>query len=232
MNHPPRFPWNRFPPVYIHAPERFVRNNPAFLAASNGDILAAVELVAEAISPRLLAQLWQRFDPLAPVLVSPQSLEMVGLSVIPQMTASLISNFLAWPCEVRVTCRRSSGTTGYELLQQQTIFDGPVVIGLNYLLIDEFIDHGGTLANFRGHILNQKGYVIGATVLAGDNGYADLAVSNKALGELRSRHGHIEYWWRQRFGFGFESLTASEARYLSRARSSENIIASLEAIAR
>ena len=157
MDHPPRFPWNHFPPVYIHASERFVRGHPAFADARNADMFAAVELVTDAISPRLLAQLWQRFDAFAPVLVSPQPLETADLSAIPKMTASLISTFLAWPCEMRVTRRSSSCLTGYERLQHQVNFDGPVVIGLNYLLIDEFINHGGTLANFPGHILAELG---------------------------------------------------------------------------
>ncbi|MRW91799.1 hypothetical protein GJ699_17530 [Duganella sp. FT80W] len=232
MNHPPRFPWNHFPPVYLHTSERFVRTHHAFVAARAGDSRASMKLVADAIPVSMLEQLAKRFDALAPVLVSPQVAEKSGLSTTPQVLASVLSDFLQWPCENRVIRSGGVGDTGYERLQRQAIYDGPVVIGLNYLLVDEFIEHGGTLANFRGHILEQKGCVIGATVLAGDDCNAELALTGTILSELRSRHGRIEYWWRQRFGFGFECLTASEARYLCRVRSSESIIASLVAIER
>jgi hypothetical protein len=125
-----------------------------------------------------------------------------------------------------------SGATGYERLRRQVVFSGRVALGLNYLLVDDFVSHGGTLANLRGHILAQNGYVSGATVLAGQDYSAELALSDAKLAELRRQHGHIEYWWRQRFGFGFESLTASEARFLSRARTAEGICESLGTVAR
>jgi hypothetical protein len=143
-----------------------------------------------------------------------------------------ISDLLNWPCEYRVVQSNKvshTGASGYERLQRQVIFDGPVVIGLNYLLVDDFIGQGGTLANFRGHILSQTGQVIGATVLIGKDYSAGLALADAQLVELRRKHGHIEYWWRQRFGFGFECLTASEARYLIRTRTTERIIEGLEA---
>jgi hypothetical protein len=146
-----------------------------------------------------------------------------------------ISDILKWPHEHRVIQANKvshTGASGYERLKRQAIFGGPVVIGLNYLLVDDFIGQGGTLANFRGHILAQNGHVIGATVLTGKDYSAELALTAAQLSELRRKHGRIEYWWRQRFGFGFECLTASEARYLSRTPATERIVASLEAIDR
>jgi adenine/guanine phosphoribosyltransferase-like PRPP-binding protein len=86
------------------------------------------------------------------------------------------------------------GKNGYERLRCQVAFSGRITFGLNYLLVDDFVSHGGTLANLRGHILAQKGYVIGATVLTGKDYSAELALSNAKLAELRRQHGHIEYW--------------------------------------
>ena len=43
------------------------------------------------------------------------------------------------------------------------------------------------------------------------------------LAELRAKHGQLEDWWRERFGFGFEALTASEARYLSHTTDADTI---------
>lgn len=235
MEQAPRFPWNHFPPVYIHASENFVKTHHAYSAAKAGDTWAAVELATDAISLTVLDKLWKRFDAYAPVLVSPHAEGASGIDAIPEAMAWVISDLLKWPYEDRVVRGNKvsrANASGYERLQRQVIFRGAVVIGLNYLLVDSFVCHGGTLANFRGHILAQNGYVIGATALTGKDYSAELALTGEKLAELRRKHGHIEYWWRQRFGFGFECLTASEARYLSRARTAESIVASLEAIDR
>jgi len=235
MDQPTRFPWNHFPPIYIHASESFVQTHHAYVAAKAGDGLAAMELVADAMSPYMLEQLWRRFDSNAPILVNAHAEEASGVNAIPDAMARAISAFLKWPRERRIIQTNKvshTGASGYERLQRQVTFAGRVLIGLNYLLVDDFVGQGGTLANLRGHILAQQGYVIGATVLSGKDYSAELALTEAKLSELRRQHGHIEYWWRQRFGFGFESLTASEARYLSRTRSAERIIEGLEAVDR
>ena len=52
---------------------------------------------------------------------------------------------------------------------------------------------------------------------------AKLALSDEQLGELRHKHGGLENWWRERYGFGFEALTQSEARYLARTADADTI---------
>jgi hypothetical protein len=235
MDHPPRFPWNHFPPVYIHAPTGVVTSHPAYVAAKAGDSLAAMKLVADLMSPQVLLLLKQRFNGRYPVLIDVRSRPTTSTNVIPNALAGGLCALLGWPRECRVikaNAVKHSDACGYERLQRQVTFSGRVVPGLNYLLVDDFVSHGGTLTNLRGHILAQKAYVIGATVLAGNDYSAELALSDVRLAALRRKHGHIEYWWRQRFGFGFESLTASESRVLSRTRTAERICASLGAVAR
>jgi hypothetical protein len=232
MSQARRFPWGRFPAVYIHAPEQVIRAHHAYAAASAGDVWAAMELEADAVSPYMLERLWRRFDALAPVLVNARAKKTAATNVISDATARAISAFLRWPRErrvIQVNQVQHCGASGYQRLRRQAVFRGRVLMGLNYLLVDDFIGHGGTLANLRGHILAQQGFVIGATVLAGSDYAAELALADVKLSALRRQHGHIEYWWRQRFGFGFESLTAAEARFLSRNRTAERIIEGLEA---
>lgn len=234
MQQPTRFPWNSFLPVYLHAAEGLVRKHPAYAAAKAGNAVAAMDLVSATVSERLIEQLWKRFDALAPVLVSVHAVESVGLNAIPDALAWIISASLSWPRELRVIQSNKvthTGASGFERLQRQALFSGPVLIGLNYILVDDFVAQGGTLANLRGHILAQNGYVIGATVLTGKRYSADLALGHERLQQLRRQHGQLEYWWRQRFGFGFECLTASEARYLCHTATAENIITGLEAAA-
>ena len=44
------------------------------------------------------------------------------------------------------------------------------------------------------------------------------------LHSTRDRYGkELESWWRQSFGYGFDKLTESEARYLLRAENAHTI---------
>jgi hypothetical protein len=57
--------------------------------------------------------------------------------------------------------------------------------------------------------------VVAATVLTGKPYSAKLAPDDSLIEALREKHGQdFEDWWRQTFGFGYDSLTRSEARYL------------------
>ena len=83
------------------------------------------------------------------------------------------------------------------------------------LVVDDFVGQGGTLANLIGFIRSQGGRVLGATVLTGKPYSAKLAPDESQIQALRAKHGpDLEKWWQQSFGFGFECLTRSEARYL------------------
>jgi len=197
--------------------------------------LAARELVEDAISPRVLEQLWECFSDQQPVLISAHAEEAGGVNAIPEAMTWSISGVLKWPYEQRVIQANKvshTGASGFARLQRQAIFSGMLEGGLNYLLVDDFVGQGGTLANLRGYILAQGGRVIGATTLTGRDYSARLAPTGAQLLELRRKHGHLESWWCKRFGCGFDSLTASETRYLSRTPTVERIIAGLEEIAR
>ena len=99
----------------------------------------------------------------------------------------------------------------------------PIVASAMYLMVDDFVGQGGTLANFRGHIESRGGAVIGAVTLTGKPHSATLALSEQLLATLRKTHGELENWWLGRFGFGFEALTESEARYLVRTPHADTI---------
>ena len=87
--------------------------------------------------------------------------------------------------------------------------------GYRYLLVDNFVGQGGTLANLIGYVESKGGHAVAATVLTGKPHSAKLAPDDALIEALRDKHGRdLEDWWRERFGFGFDCLTRSEARYL------------------
>jgi hypothetical protein len=78
------------------------------------------------------------------------------------------------------------------------------------------------------HLMHNGGVVRGAVTLRDYS--AKLALQSETLAQLRAKHGHqIEDWWSERFGYGFECLTESEARYLIRAEDADTVRAKLSA---
>jgi hypothetical protein len=72
------------------------------------------------------------------------------------------------------------------------------------------------ISSQRGHLETHDARVIAAMVLTGKPYSAKLRLDSIQLHELRMKHGdELEIWWRERFGYGFDCLTQSEARYLT-----------------
>ena len=106
----------------------------------------------------------------------------------------------------------------------RSLFEGEVERGRDYLLVDDFVGQGGTIANLKGFIESRGGTAIGCTTLTGKPWSAKLTPSVDTLRMLRDKHGgELESWWKDTFGYGFDFLTESEARYLARADSVELI---------
>lgn len=79
------------------------------------------------------------------------------------------------------------------------------------------------MANLKGYIEFKGRKVIGAAVLIGKDFSAKLALTNERLSALRAKHEDLEDWWKTRFGYGFDRLTQSEARYLERTKDANTI---------
>jgi hypothetical protein len=113
---------------------------------------------------------------------------------------------------------------GWSRLARPAAFEGVVLPGQGYVLVDDFVGMGGTLANLKGHIETHGGLAVAAVVLTGKPHSAKLAVSAERLQELRAKHGHeLEAWWHDRLGHTFDSLTESEARYLARTSDADTV---------
>ncbi|MGD9973184.1 MAG: phosphoribosyltransferase [Desulfatirhabdiaceae bacterium] len=117
-----------------------------------------------------------------------------------------------------------TGSDGFGRLARQPVFEGNVIPGQDYLMVDDFVGMGGTLANLRGYIESKGGKVIAATVLTGKQYSAKIALNHDTSQNLRDKHGRErENGWQERFGHAFDSLTQSEARYLLKTGSADRI---------
>ena len=222
---PPRVPWDGFPDVLIHASESAVKQHPAYSAAKVGDDNAAIALVLETFSMARALEM-RRFEGGArPTLVSAHALEREGVNAIPEVFAERLGQILDWPLDngvVQVNVVSHTGANGFWRLARQAEFDGPVHPGRSYVLVDDFVGMGGTLANLRGHIESNGGHVLAAVSLTGKSHSAKLALTAERLHELRAKHGQeLENWWFEHFAHTFDALTESEARYVARTETAD-----------
>ncbi len=162
-----------------------------------------------------------------PTLVSAHALERDGVNAIPEVFADELGRMLGWPIDtgiVQVNVVSHTGANGFWRLARQAEFEGPVEVGRDYVLVDDFVGMGGTLANLKGHIESHGGKVLAAVSLTGKSYSAKLAPTAERLHDLRTKHGtELENWWLGRFAHGFDALTESEARYLARTETADTV---------
>ena len=160
-------------------------------------------------------------------LVPIHALESNGVNEIPAAVAKVIARLLDLPVNnslVQTNSVGHTGASGFHRLANHARFEGQVISGQAYVLVDDFVGQGGTLANLIGYISSQGGETLGATVLTGKAYSAKLAPDAELIQALRQKHGRdFENWWQQHFGFGFDCLTRSEARYLEKSPDADAI---------
>ncbi|RSZ59105.1 phosphoribosyltransferase [Massilia atriviolacea] len=221
-----RVPWpSAFPKVFIHAAETAVKQHVAYMAAKAGDAEAAVRLVMDTISDEAIRRMVDIGSMSAPILISVHAEERAGVNAIPEVFADILGHIAGWEVEknvVQANVVNHTGASGFARLAKQAFFEGEIRPA-EYIIVDDFVGQGGTIANLRGHLSRQGGRVLCAVTLTGKAHSGLIFQGTEQLNELRNKHGQLEEWWRNRFGFGFECLTASETRYLINTPTSERI---------
>ncbi|MEA3275612.1 MAG: type I-U CRISPR-associated protein Csb2 [Pseudomonadota bacterium] len=224
MVFPPRSPWDEFPDAVLLASESATKQHPEYSAAKAGDAISATNLVQDLVVDDRSERVRQLIRAVRPdaelVFVSAHAYERQGVNAIPAALAELLSERLGHPYRpgiVQTNVVSHTGADGYGRLARQASFDGKVDAGCVYLMVDDFVGQGGTLANLRGRILKEGARVAGVVCLTGKPYSAKLSLDKEQLDELRKGHGKdLEKWWREHFGHTFDCLTQSEARYLAR----------------
>ena len=227
IQRPPRTEWGKFPDVVIYATESAVKQHAAYQAAKSGDDGAATDLVLDNFSLEKTQELEALVGNRAPTLVSAHAVEREGVNAIPEVFAMRLGEVLGWPVDGGIVQANVVGHTsadGFWRMARQAEFQGMVTPGCEYVLVDDFVGMGGTLANLKGYIESQGGRVLAAVALTGRHDSAKLAPSPERLQKLREKHGtELENWWFEHFAHHFDALTESEARYLARTETADTI---------
>ena len=221
--------WDEFPDVVIATTREIaVKQHAEYAAAKSGNALAAFRLVQTFVTNEYV----ERLRALAssgdfPRLTAVHAEEATGRNQIAQALAAEVAERLELRSDddmVQINIVNHTGAGGFARMARQALFSGTVVAGVQYLLVDDFVGQGGTLANFRAYIQSQGGRVLGATVLTGKTFSAKIMLSPTTKQALVEKHGQqLEDWWEHKFGFDFSGLTESEARYLLRTQDADTV---------
>lgn len=224
----PRVPWSLdFPSVVVHTTVAARDGHVDYLAAKSGDADAAFRVVRDLMAPAAMERIKDALAGRRPLIVPVHAIETTGINFLPEALGRDLGEYLSLPVTAELVQTNTVGHTrasGFHRLAFQPTFEGPVLPGQEYLLVDDHVGLGGTLANLRGHIENQGGRVILSTTLTASRRSEILALSPATLQALLEKHGNaLEEYWRQQFGFGLDGLSEAEAGYLLRTPSFDAI---------
>jgi hypothetical protein len=213
-----------FPDVLIQRPFNPAAKparHPDHDAAKAGDRDAAIRFVMAMVVPDKLPTLGALVSGAAAMVVAPHAMEAVGRNAIPETYAHYVSDMLGLRLDrmiVQANRPERTGRDGAYRLAARAQFDGLVEPGRTYLLVDDNVTQGGTLADLRSYILLAGGNVVGATTLTGSRSSEILAPRSETLAGLRDKFPDLEAKWKAAFGYDFSGLTQGEATYLLRSK--------------
>lgn len=218
-----RTEWGSFPPVHHMAKLGTTQKHPEYAAAKAGDHAAAVRVVTDTLDDVKIEELRRAIGDMQPIIVPVTALERAGRNQIPRAYAIALGDRLGLQVDegiVQSVRAFHTDADAFQRIASQPAFDGPVVAGQDYLIVDDTQTIGGTLTNLRGHIEASGGKVLLASTLTGFPQSADIALRPSMRDSLRQKHGQaLEDFLQQQFGFGIDRLTQGEAGHLRRAPS-------------
>ena len=189
-----------------------IKQHPVYSAAKSGDPEAALELI-ESLAFDFLKQMNGKY-PKGSIFVSPFAKEASGDNALPLILSMMCATMLHGENETDIVQLQRVFHTGadpMERLRLRPSFEGAVLPGKGYVLVDDVSSMGGTLAELANYILLNGGRVLG-TILLVNAGRSRFFQPMKRHIRLLEERFNDEI--RQIFGIHTTALTANEAGYL------------------
>ena len=205
-----RTPWGPFPNLIVHSSLPALQAHEAYAAARSGDFRAARTVAAACTKPEAIP--W-RTDYIVPVLrlEAPETWNPLALALAERL--ALLTGAKVVTSVVQTTQPRPASPDDINYLLQQPVFAGTVPRG-TYLMVDESVSLGSTLANLKGHLETHGGQVAAATTFTARLFAGKLRPEAGALASLQRRFGHELALIPEKLGFALEDLTHKEACFL------------------
>jgi hypothetical protein len=207
-------------PIASFRTDQPLKRHPDYRAAKSGDAAAAVRLIEALVQPDQIEAAHNRFGPdvtYVPVVAQ----EASGHNAIPRTLAE----FYAARAGARTAqgiyqANRTfhTGAGAMERLATRALFAGPVERGARYVIVDDAIVMGSTIAELAHHIQCNGGAVVGAVALVNAGRSGVLVPAGGRINAIRKRFGDAV---REIFDIDPGSLTADEAEYVLNFRDSD-----------
>ena len=215
------FPSSIKAPLYLYEHDHSLKAHPAYVAAKAGEQTAALKLIMD-LAQDFLLEIKQRL-PSNLIYVAPFAREASGDNAIPQVLADACAILTGGAAEQHIVQTSRVYHTGADPMERLILraqFEGEVHSGSNYVLVDDVLNMGGTLAELANYIQNHGGIIVHVIVLVNAGRDKQLHPSTTILTNLRRRYEHEI---RSIFGIDCAALTANEAGYLIGFRSVDEI---------
>ncbi len=181
-------PWgDSFPPVVNHTSSGKARRHPDFMAAKNGDYDAAIRIVNALVKNEKIYDIVRRLPDAHVAYI--HKLEGDRINMIPAAYAAKFASLGLSVADdiVAVTSVSHTNAPDVSRLCRRLRFDGNVIAGANYILLDDFITSGAELRDLRDYITNKGGNVALITTL-GHGSYGtlkDIRISSENMVNLK-----------------------------------------------
>lgn len=225
-----RTSWDSFPKVRVLYPLRTLSNasDELYRQAKGGDIYAAYELLYEKVLKEAdIYDIGQQVFKYNPIIVPVVAKEELGNNYIPHAFADLLSGYLGFPINrdiVQSVKANHTNASAYERIVRQAEFEGAIEQGRNYVILDDTVSMGGTLAALKGHIENHGGKVVLASTLTGFSvPEIDIVPNQKTLHYVLNKHPELAEWWQNEFNFPVQYLTQGELGHFKKPDSFDEI---------
>ena len=212
---------NNFPDVVVHTTVKTRDAHACYQRAKSGDAEAALSLALELLSAAAVEALRDLIASRDIVLLPVVADESLGFNAIPDALALVLGRELgASVASGEIVQTNKVGHTrapSFQRLVTPAQFEGPVDREQCYVLVDDHVGLGGTLANLRGHVCLNGGMVIGMTTLTESRAARTISLQHGTRTLLWEKHGEaLNTFWQDQFGYGIDCLTDVEAQNLCR----------------
>lgn len=212
---------NDFPKGYGHTTIAYLKRCNGYKEAKNGNMDAAKSIVYQCVK-------WKRINELRRRYPTAVLLPVVSSNMIPLALASTIGLPIYLGVHMLHTHHRKN-MTAIGRLAHKPVFYGSVPVGMDFILVDDIVTQGGTMAALRRYILSQGGRVLAVTALAYSVGSTILAPRQENIMKMNDKFGNelTRFLKAARIADDPYELTNSQLFYLLRFNSFENILVKL-----
>jgi hypothetical protein len=214
-------PWPEgFPDAVIQTTRTNITKNYAkdFDAAKAGDTRAANRVVQAVVKNDKIAEIGRKYP--NAILVPVHEEEITGKNKLPIAYAKAIEKLTGLDVDVGIVQTERvfhRGKIAIERILRHANFEGHVVSGQEYIIVDDHITQGGIIAELRHYIENNGGEIVAVTSLTASLDSTTIAIRKETIGELERKFGREQFQSIIRehdIAGTTQALTESQGKYL------------------